>query len=58
MIYTYRIGYKEVKFSLPVVIDVLKGIRDCFTMAKENNLIKVYDEQLKNILSVHSIRLI
>ena len=53
VIYTYRIGYKEVKFSLPVVIDVLKGIRDCFTMAKENNLIKVYDEQLKNILSVH-----
>lgn len=47
MIYVVRSGYKEVRYTLEVTIDILKGIRDCFLMAYENDLIKVYEKYLK-----------
>lgn len=53
LIYIYRHGHKELKSSLDMVIDLLKGIRDCFEIAKENGFIKMYDDHLKNILSTY-----
>lgn len=50
MIYAYRVGHKSEKYPLTITLDVLKGIRDCFKMAKKNNLLKVYEEQLKGKL--------
>lgn len=53
LIYAYRIGYKNDKFSLEVTIDILKGIEECFKIAKKNYLQKTYYENLKNALTNH-----
>lgn len=49
-IYVYRIGHKTVRTSLEVAIEVLTGIRECFLIAKENNLMRLYEERLKSVL--------
>ena len=51
LIYAYRVGHKKEQMSLPRVLDVLNGIRDCFKMAKEYNLTKAYEEQLNHKLT-------
>lgn len=50
LVYVYREGYKEVKYSFNMALDLLKGIHDCFLIAMKNNFLKTYDEYLKNIL--------
>lgn len=49
-VYMYRIGHKELCFTQPIVVDILQGVRDCFQMAAEMNLLKVYDQYLKSYL--------
>lgn len=47
MVYAYRVGHKEEKYSLETVRDILKGIYDCFRIAKNYDLTRVYEEHLK-----------
>lgn len=54
-VYVYRIGHKEVKYSMETSIDILHGIRDVFRLAKENNLRRLYDEFLENIATEYII---
>lgn len=49
VVYEYRTGYKKVSYSHEVCIDTLIGIKDIFQIAKDNNLIKIYENRLKNI---------
>lgn len=49
VIYEYRVGYKKVIYSLEMSIDVLRGIRDIFKVAKEYELLEMYKSRLKNI---------
>ena len=49
VVYNYRGGHKEVRYSLRNSIEVLCGIRDVVKMSKEYNLIQIYDGYLKNI---------
>ncbi len=53
VIYIYRHGHKETSFSLDMAIDLLRGVRDCFELAKENGFTRMYDEYFKNILCIH-----
>lgn len=48
-VYEHRIGYKRVRYSLNTSIDILQGIKDVFVIAKEYNLIKIYNNRLKKI---------
>lgn len=50
-IYVYREWERGLKWTADIVADVLKGIYDCFKIAKENNLTKIYDKYLRNILN-------
>ena len=50
MIYVYRVGHKKEQMPFNKVMDLLNGIRDCFQMAKDHNLIKAYEEQLNHKL--------
>lgn len=50
MIYAYRLKDKVEKYSFNTAIDILVGIRDCFKLAKENELSITYDLHLKNAL--------
>ncbi len=54
-VYIYRVGHKEVKYSLEVSIDILRGIRDVFQLAKENDFRKLYEECLKNIATEYIV---
>lgn len=51
----YRTGHKEERYSLEVSKDILRGIRDVFWLAKENNFRKLYEECLKNITKEYII---
>lgn len=51
VVYEYRIGYKRVEFTQEKYIDTLMGIRDVYQLAADNNLRKMYDSRLKNILT-------
>ncbi len=51
VVYSYRVGHKKTKYSFDMAVDMLKGIRECFRLGKENDLIKVYEEHLKNELT-------
>lgn len=46
-VYAYRVGHKEEHFTLETILDILNGIYDCFKIAEQNNLVKVYEEHLK-----------
>lgn len=50
-VYVYRQWERGLEWNVNIVTDVLKGIRDCFKIAKENNLVKIYDKYLKKILN-------
>ncbi|RKI87614.1 glycosyltransferase family 2 protein [Parablautia intestinalis] len=50
LVYIVRKGYKEVKYTLEVTLDLLQGIRDCFKMAYENDLLVAYERYLKYVL--------
>lgn len=50
-IYVYRQWERELKWTADIVADVLKGIYDCFKIAKENNFVKIYDKYLRNVLN-------
>lgn len=50
VIYVYRTGHKELKYTFDIAIDLLKGIKDCFEIAKEANMVKTYNDSLKYIL--------
>lgn len=50
VIYVYRIGHKELKFTSEIVTDLFKGIRDCFEIAQKANIVKTYNDSLKDIL--------
>lgn len=50
-IYVYRQWERELKWTVDIVTDVLKGIFDCFKIAKENNFTKIYAKYLGNILN-------
>ena len=52
-IYAYRQWDKEVNWSFDIILDMLKGIRDCFKIARENDLIKSYNKRLKMELYGH-----
>lgn len=49
-VYVYRTGHKEVKPRLEVAIELLTGVRECFLLAKENDLRLLYDRRLKGVL--------
>lgn len=49
VVYHYRGGHKEVRYSLQNCIDILCGIRDVVKMSKEHNLMQVYHNYLENI---------
>ena len=49
VVYEKRVGHKELKYTLEICIDILGGIREVFKIAKEYNLVKMYEERLKNI---------
>lgn len=53
LIYIYRHGHKELECSLDMAIDILRGIRDCFEIAKDNQFVKMYNEYFKNILCTY-----
>lgn len=50
LVYAYRVGHKEEQYTLETILDILNGIYDCFKIAEKNNLVKVYEEQLKHKL--------
>lgn len=50
LVYAYRIGHKEEHYTRETILDILNGIYDCFKIAEKNNLVKVYEEQLKHKL--------
>lgn len=50
VVYMYRVGHKKLTFTPSVVVDVLRGLRDCFQMAANANFVKVYSEHLKFFL--------
>ena len=49
VVYEYRIGYKSVNLTQEKYVDTLKGIRDVYQLAADNNLRKMYESKLKNI---------
>lgn len=49
VVYEKRVGHKELKYTLETCADVLGGIREVFKIAKEYNLVKMYEGRLKNI---------
>lgn len=49
VVYEKRVGHKKLNYSLEISIDILCGIRDVFRIVKEHNLVKMYEERLKNI---------
>lgn len=55
VVYNYRAGYKEVEYSLKNSVDILYGIRDVIKLAREHNLVKLYEDYLKNINVQYSI---
>lgn len=50
-IYAYRQWERELKWTVDIVVDILKGIYECFQIAKKNNFVKAYEKYLKNILN-------
>jgi len=54
-IYEYRVGYKTRNYTLGSSLDILCGIRDVIQIAKEYNLVKVYEHSLKNIHKIYVI---
>lgn len=50
IIYAHRRKHKEINFTLEVILDILEAIRDCFMMARENDLPRVYEGYLKYVL--------
>lgn len=50
VVYVYRNDYKEMQYTYEKAIDILKGIRDCFSLAYEENLKIVFEKRLKNVL--------
>lgn len=50
-VYVHRVGYKRLDYSLSTSMDILHGIRDVYRIAEENNLLKVYESVLKNIVA-------
>lgn len=50
-VYIYRQLEKELNWDVNTVADVLRGIRDCFRICKEHNLLRAYDKYLKNMLN-------
>lgn len=48
-VYDYRIGHKEVNYSLENSIGVLCGVRDVLKIAQEYDWIKLYENRFKNI---------
>lgn len=51
IVYGHRIGHKNLYFTQEKYIDTLKGIRDVYQLAADNNLRKMYESRLKNILT-------
>lgn len=49
-IYAYRKVKKKSQYALRDAVDVLCGMLDCFRMARENGLIKLYENYLKGAL--------
>lgn len=49
VVYVYRVGHKGVKYSLENSIGILCGVRDVVKLAKENNLLQIYENALKNV---------
>lgn len=50
IVYIYRKEKKNNNYALHVAIDVLNGMLDCFKMARDHNLIKLYENYLKSAL--------
>lgn len=50
-IYVYRQWEKGLKWTVDIVADYLKGVYDCYKVAKDNNLTKTYDNYLRNRLN-------
>lgn len=48
-VYEHRIGHKKENYTLRISLDILCGIKDVFKIIKENNLIKIYENSMKNI---------
>ena len=55
VVYNYRRGHKETRYSLKNCIEILSGIRDVIKMSKEHNLMQMYDKYLKNINKHYAI---
>lgn len=47
-VYEYRVGHKTITYSLEYCIDILRGFRDMFQMAKDFNLTKLYQGSLES----------
>ena len=50
LIYIYRTAYKRVNYTLKKAVDLLRGIKDCYEIAREYNLIIVYRKSLDHVL--------
>ena len=55
VMYMYRVGHKSVNYSLPLCIDILKGIRDTIKICRQYNLDKMYERCLKNMSSLQVV---
>ena len=51
-VYVYRTGHKNIRTSLNIATEILEGIKECFEIARENNLTILYDIRLKKIMDV------
>lgn len=49
VVYEYRVGHKNIKWTKEIYADVLGGIRDVIKILKEYNLVNMYEGCLKNI---------
>lgn len=55
VVYNYRSGHKEVRYSLQDCVEILSGIRDVIKLSKEHDLTPMYDDFLKNINNQYAI---
>lgn len=49
VVYEYRRGYKHAEYSLKTSRDILFGIKEVLKVVRENNLMLVYENRIKNI---------
>lgn len=54
-VYEYRVGYKNMEYTLEYSIDILSGIADVFEMAYQYNLKNLYKKSLEAVYENYTI---